>query len=223
MADSAPRPRGGAHAAAVALDHGLADLALERGELLGHGGRCLVQRVGRGGERPLLGETSRRDAQAAGIDHAVQLTDPKRNRLLALYRMAHSQNVVDANCSRRPRCPRHRDLGRQLRRDSRRWGALPAAAVPVLRFTLIGHPGFVCRSAARACRGASCSASALRSASSSFGLLFVSIDEGLPAWPGVAAAPAPGDLQSSASRRSRSANGARGAQESQERLVAGLW
>ena len=69
---------GEAHAAAVALEHGLADLALERGELLGDGGRREVQRVGGGRERPLLGDLAQ-DAQAAGVDHAAILTDPERN------------------------------------------------------------------------------------------------------------------------------------------------
>ena len=66
------------HAAAVALQHRLADLALERGELLGDGGRREVQRVGGGGERPVLGDLAQ-DAQAADVDHAAHLTDRQRN------------------------------------------------------------------------------------------------------------------------------------------------
>ena len=66
------------HAAAVALDHRLADLALERGELLGDRGRREVQRVGGRGQRPLLGDLAQ-DAQAAGVDHAGMLTDRERN------------------------------------------------------------------------------------------------------------------------------------------------
>ena len=66
------------HAAPVALEHGLAQLALQRGELLGHRGRGEVQRVGGGGQRPLLGDLAQ-DAQSAGVDHAGILTDQARN------------------------------------------------------------------------------------------------------------------------------------------------
>jgi hypothetical protein len=66
------------HAAAVALDHRLADLALERGELLGDGGRRQVQRVGGRGQRPLLGDLPEH-AEAAGVDHAEILTERPRN------------------------------------------------------------------------------------------------------------------------------------------------
>ena len=66
------------HAAAVALDDGLADLALERGELLGDGGGREVQRVGGRGDGALLGDLAQ-DAQAAGVDHAGDLTGAERN------------------------------------------------------------------------------------------------------------------------------------------------
>ena len=66
------------HAAAVALDDGLADLALERGELLGHGRGREVERVGRGGDRAVLGDLAQ-DAQPADVDHAADLTDATRN------------------------------------------------------------------------------------------------------------------------------------------------
>jgi hypothetical protein len=59
---------GEAHAAAVALDDGLADLALQRGELLGHGRWREVQDVRGRGERPVLGDLAE-DLQAADVDH----------------------------------------------------------------------------------------------------------------------------------------------------------
>ena len=74
---------GEAHAAAVALDHRLADLALERRELLRHGGGREVERVGGRGERSLLGDLAEH-AQAAGVDHAAELTDSRAECLLAL-------------------------------------------------------------------------------------------------------------------------------------------
>jgi len=76
--DEHVRRAGQPHAAAVALDHRLADLALERGELLRDGGRREVERVGGGSERPVLGDLAQ-DTQAAGIDHAGNLTDRARN------------------------------------------------------------------------------------------------------------------------------------------------
>ena len=66
------------HAAAVALHDRLADLALERGELLGDGGRREVEHVGRRRERAVLGDLAQ-DPQAADVDHAVDLTDLRRN------------------------------------------------------------------------------------------------------------------------------------------------
>ena len=72
MADEHLGGAGQPHAAAVALDHRLPDLALERGELLRDGRRRQVQRVRRGGERALLGDLAQH-AQAAGVDHAAEL------------------------------------------------------------------------------------------------------------------------------------------------------
>ena len=66
------------HAAPVALEHGLADLALQRRELLRHRGGREVERLGGGRQGPLLGDLAQ-DTQAAGVDHAASLTDPERN------------------------------------------------------------------------------------------------------------------------------------------------
>ena len=65
MADEHLGGAGQADAAAVALDDRLADLALERGELLRDRRRRQVERVGRRGERSLLGDLAQ-DTQAAG-------------------------------------------------------------------------------------------------------------------------------------------------------------
>jgi hypothetical protein len=67
-----------AEAAAVALDHRLADLALERRELLGDRRGGQVQGIRRRGERALLGDLAQH-AQPAGVDHAAELTDSPRN------------------------------------------------------------------------------------------------------------------------------------------------
>lgn len=67
-----------ADAAAVGLDQRLADLALERGELLGDGGGGEVQRVGGGGDRAAVGELAQ-GAQAAQVDHQAQLTGRRQD------------------------------------------------------------------------------------------------------------------------------------------------
>ena len=72
------RGAGEPHAAAVALHDRLADLALERGELLRDGRRREVERVGGRRDGAVLGDLAQ-DAQAAGIDHAADLTDRSRN------------------------------------------------------------------------------------------------------------------------------------------------
>ena len=67
-----PRRGGQAHAAPVRLQQRLADLALQRRQLLGHGGRRQMQRIGGRGDRSAVGELAQR-AQAAQVDHEGQL------------------------------------------------------------------------------------------------------------------------------------------------------
>ena len=78
VADEHLRGAGEPHAAAVALHDRLADLALERRELLRDGRRREVERVGGRRDGAVLGDLAQ-DAQAAGIDHAADLTDRSRN------------------------------------------------------------------------------------------------------------------------------------------------
>ena len=59
-----------AHAAPVGLQQRLADLALQRGELLGHRRRRQMQRVGGRRDRAAVGELAQR-AQAAQVDHVA--------------------------------------------------------------------------------------------------------------------------------------------------------
>ena len=60
----------------VALDDRLADLALERGELLGDRGRREMERVGGRRERAVLGDLAQ-DAQAAGAAiSAIAVANP---------------------------------------------------------------------------------------------------------------------------------------------------
>ena len=74
MVEEHVRGAGEHEPAAPSLDDRLADLALERGELLGHRGRGQVQRLGRRGDRTVVGERAQ-DAQAADVEHAEDLTD----------------------------------------------------------------------------------------------------------------------------------------------------
>ena len=66
--------------AAAALEQLDAGLALERGELLGDGGRRVAERVGGGRDRAAGGELAQ-DAEAADVEHSeAQLTLRARNR-----------------------------------------------------------------------------------------------------------------------------------------------
>jgi len=62
-----------AHAAPVGLQQRLADLALQRRQLLRHGGRRQMQRIRGRGDRAAVGELAQR-AQAAEVNHVGQLT-----------------------------------------------------------------------------------------------------------------------------------------------------
>ena len=150
------------HAAPVALHDRLADLALERGELLGDRGRREVERVGGGRERAVLGDLAQH-AQAAGIDHVAKLTNLPAECLLALRRRARHHGVHARPLLRSPRA-RRRGLGRELRPHPRRAGALPAAALhrPALHAAWRFRP--CSSSGGRAWRGSGCSRSASCSA-----------------------------------------------------------
>ena len=73
---------GQAHAARVALDEAGAGLALERGDLLGDGGLRVGERVGRGGERPALGDLAQH-AHAANVEHKPTLSVGHANVICA--------------------------------------------------------------------------------------------------------------------------------------------
>ena len=62
----------------VGLEQRLADLALERGELLRDRGRRQVQRIGGRGDRPAVGELAQ-CTQAAQVNHAAELTGSDQN------------------------------------------------------------------------------------------------------------------------------------------------
>jgi hypothetical protein len=66
-----------ANGAATGREERLADLALERCDLLRDGRRGEVKRVGGGRDRAAAGDLSER-AQAPELDHVAELTDMKQ-------------------------------------------------------------------------------------------------------------------------------------------------
>ena len=66
--DEQPRGGGEDHAAPLALEQRDADLALERGEVLGDRGGRVAERLGRGGDGAALGELAQH-VQAADVEH----------------------------------------------------------------------------------------------------------------------------------------------------------
>ena len=66
--DEQPRGGGEGHAPSLALEQRDADLALERGEVLGDRGGRVAERLGRGGDGAALGELAQH-VQAADVEH----------------------------------------------------------------------------------------------------------------------------------------------------------
>jgi hypothetical protein len=68
---------GEGHASRVALEHRQTCLALERGDLLAHGGRGVTERVGRRAERSALGDLAQH-TQTAEAEHQEKLSEVAR-------------------------------------------------------------------------------------------------------------------------------------------------
>ena len=71
---------GEAHAAAAAVDERGAGLLLERGDLLGDGGLGVGERLGRGGERAVLGDRLE-DPQLFDVEHNWSLSEASQVRI----------------------------------------------------------------------------------------------------------------------------------------------
>ena len=167
-----------ADAAAVGLDELLADLALERGDLLGDGRGGEVERVGGGRDRAAVGELAQ-GAQAAQVDHQAQLTGRRQD--------IHSLLPI-AGRTLRSVPTRHMLLAAAV---ATVWGvnfvvihvglgSFPPLLFAALRFVLMAFPAvFLVRRPQVPARwvigvGAFIGAG-------QFGLLFVAMDEGMPA------------------------------------------
>ena len=114
--------------AAPALGDRLADLALERGELLRDGRGRQVQRV-RPPPRPCRGRRARAGCAGGGRRSCRRSYESCQESCAGLNDLATRTLALDARAPQRPRRPHRRRVGRELRRHPRRPAALPAAAV----------------------------------------------------------------------------------------------